>query len=296
MTEPWAAERVVDPDLAGRLIESQFRDLRPVQLELLGKGWDNTAYLVNNLSVFRFPRRKVAVPLLEVEARVLPRIAPKLPVPVPRPHWIGRPVLDYPWPFSGYSLIAGRTADRAGLDGPGRSALARPLGEFLKALHALPAEGLEGDTIGRADPKRLIERIGRALSKGGLLDDPSPAMAVAAECAGLRPGTRRVLAHGDLYSRHLLVDDEGRLSGVIDWGDLHQGDPAVDLSVAWSFLPPPARAQFRDAYGFIEEPTWRLARLRALHYGVVLLEYARSVGDDRLAAEAETILILAASE
>ena len=38
-----------------------------------------------------------------------------------------------------------------------------------------------------------------------------------------------VFVHGDLYSRHLLVDDAGRPCGVIDWGDCHVGDPAVDL-------------------------------------------------------------------
>jgi aminoglycoside phosphotransferase (APT) family kinase protein len=296
MTEPWAAERVVDPDLASRLIKAQFRDLRPVQLELLGKGWDNTAYLVNNLIVFRFPRRKIAVPLIEIEARVLPRIAPKLPLPVPRPRWVGKPTEEYPWPFLGYSLIAGRTADRSELDDRARSALARPLGEFLRALHAQPSEGVDGDAIGRADPQRLIERIGRALSGGGLLDDASPVMAVAAECAGVPPGTRLVLVHGDLYSRHLLVDDENRLSGVIDWGDLHRGDSALDLSVAWSFLPPRARDAFRKAYGPVEENTWRLARLRALHYGVVLLDYARGTGDAGLGREGLAILNHAIAE
>ena len=121
-------------------------------------------------------------------------------------------------------------------------------------------------------------------------------LAAAAECAGLRRGTRLVLAHGDLYVRHLLVDDAACLAGVIDWGDLHRGDPAVDLSVAWSFLPPEARDSFRKAYGPIEESTWRLARLRALHYGVILLEYARGIGDARLFREGRTILRLAGTE
>jgi aminoglycoside phosphotransferase (APT) family kinase protein len=296
MTGPWAAERIVKPDLAARLIDAQFRDLRPVHLELLGEGWDNTAYLVNNLIVFRFPRRQVAAPLLEVEARVLPRIAPRLPVPVPRPRWVGRPGPEYPWSFLGYPLLSGRRADLAELDDRQRRELARPLGEFLAALHAQPADGVDGDTIGRADPARLIEGISRVLSKGSLVGDPEAVQTAAAECAGLQRGTRLVLAHGDLYVRHLLVDDAARLAGVIDWGDLHRGDPAVDLSVAWSFLPPEARDTFRNAYGPFDESTWRLARLRALHYGVVLLEYARGIGDARLFREGRTILRLAGSE
>ena len=46
----------------------------------MGAGWDNTAYLVNGEWVFRFPRRTIAVPLLEAEGRVLPKLAPRLPL------------------------------------------------------------------------------------------------------------------------------------------------------------------------------------------------------------------------
>src|SRR5262249_54101918 len=157
------------------------------------------------------------------------RIAPKLPLPVPRPMWVGRPSRDYPWPFLGYPLIAGRTADVADLDERGRSVLARPLGEFLRALHALPSEGLAGGTIGRLDAKRLIGRIqGLMPAHDGAVHD------ILVASADLRPSGRRSIVHGDLYARHLLLEEDGSLSGIIDWGDLHEGDPAVDLAVAWS--------------------------------------------------------------
>jgi aminoglycoside phosphotransferase (APT) family kinase protein len=292
MTPPqWSAERVVEPELAASLLETQFPELGPIVLEPLGEGWDNTAYLVNNLMVFRFPRRQIAVPLIEIEARVLPRIASKLPLPVPRPIWVGRPSREYPWPFSGYPLIAGCTADVADLDDRGRGNLARPLGEFLRVLHALPSEGLAGDSIGRLDAKRLIGRI------RGLIEAPDAALrGVLDTSAELRPSGRRAIVHGDLYARHLLLEEDDSLSGIIDWGDLHEGDPAVDLAVAWSFLPPAARGVFRASYGPIDDGTWRLARLRALHYGALLIDYARGVGDGRLVREGQTILRLVAVE
>lgn len=64
--------------------------------------------------------------------------------------------------------------------------------------------------------------------------------------------------HGDLYARHLLVD-RGRLIGVIDWGDLMAGDPAVDLTVAVTFLPRAARASFE----MVRAGLWALAGARA---------------------------------
>jgi aminoglycoside phosphotransferase (APT) family kinase protein len=89
--------------------------------------------------------------------------------------------------------------------------------------------------------------------------------------------------HGDFYARHVLYHG-GRLTGVIDWGDVHIGDPAVDLAIAFSFLPPAARKIFRQVYGEIDDATWKRARFRALHYGAVLFEYGASTGDEAIRA------------
>ena len=42
-------------------------------------------------------------------------------------------------------------------------------------------------------------------------------------------GFEPALIHADLGPEHLLVRD-GRLAGVIDWGDMRLGDPALDYS------------------------------------------------------------------
>jgi aminoglycoside phosphotransferase (APT) family kinase protein len=303
MTEPWTPQHVVDPALAKTLIELQFPDLAPVRLESLGEGWDNTAYLVNETFVFRFPRREVAVASIETEARVLPELASRLPLAVPSPECGGVPEPRYPWPFLGYPHLPGRTADRAELDDPARAALARPLGGFLAALHGIPREetaswGLPLDTIGRLDGARMAARIRAsldALGRDEIVGGPDRWVAIASEAAALRAGSDLRVVHGDLYARHLILND-GALTGVIDWGDVHLGDPAVDLSVGWSFLPPSGRIPFRDAYGPIDEGIWKLARLRALHYGVILIDYGRGVNDPHLVREGRTILRLVVSE
>ena len=48
-------------------------------------------------------------------------------------------------------------------------------------------------------------------------------------------GFTPVLLHADLGPEHLLVRD-GRLAGVIDWGDARLGDPALDY--AWLLTGP----------------------------------------------------------
>ena len=86
------------------------------------------------------------------------------------------------------------------------------------------------------------------------------------------------------------VDDAGRAVGVIDWGDIHLGDPAVDLGIAHGFLPPAALDTFYRRYGSIEDAQLRFARFRALHYAVILPIYGRDVGDDALVREGLTAL------
>ena len=81
----WDAEHALDATAARVLLSGQFPDLALASVQPLGIGFDNTVYLVDDVWVFRFPRREVAVPLMERELAVLPGLAPRLPLPVPVP-------------------------------------------------------------------------------------------------------------------------------------------------------------------------------------------------------------------
>ncbi|HEY6908564.1 MAG TPA: phosphotransferase [Myxococcales bacterium] len=271
---PWAAEVPLGAAVAQGLVERQFPALAPARVELLGEGWDNTAFLVNGSWVFRFPRREAAVALLETELRVLPRIARRLPLAVPVPQLRGEPDLSFPWPFAGHRLLPGVTADRAALRPEERLRCAEPLGRFLRALHDIPPGGLPADGIGRLEAQRLRAEIRRRLADPpSFVDDP------------VRQPRADTLVHGDLHARQLLFEG-GALCGAIDWGDVHRGDPAVDLAAVHAFLPPAAREAFLAAYGPVDEETWRLARLRALHVSAALAEYAKETADGPLLEEA----------
>ncbi len=298
MTSPWSPERVVSAALARSLVEAQFPALAPADVEPFGAGWDNTAYRVNRSHVFRFPRRQVAVPLLITETRLLPAIAPHLPLPVPNPTFIGRASPPYLWPFAGYPMLPGRTACGAGLTEDRRIAAAEPLGEFLKALHAIPPaeavrHGAGPDPISRLDvagrrPKahELLHR----LAARGLIADPHPLAAALDDAPAGHAVRADTLVHGDLYARHLLVDEAGRLAGVIDWGDVHLGDPASDLAAAHLLLPSAAHEAFRRAYGSVAETTWALARFRAVWHALHVLEYGTDAGDPDLVRAADYAL------
>jgi len=183
----------------------------------------------------------------------------------------------FPWTFAGQRLLPGRTADQAALTVEQRSAAAAPLGRFLRALHALPLNA-GPDSFDRLAAEWMRARTAERLSELGIerprwFDDP------------VRKPVLRALVHGDLHARQILVDG-GVVTGIIDWGDVHFGDPACDLAIAWTFLPPPGRAAFFAAYGSVDPETWSLARLRGLHLSAALGVYAKHTSDDRLLREA----------
>src|ERR1051325_11789518 len=76
------------------------------------------------------------------------------------------------------------------------------------------------------------------------------------------------ILHGDLSAEHMLVT-HGCLSGVIDWGDVHVGHWALDLSIGWTFFPAEARDPFFSAYGPVDEETRKIARFQAARFATV---------------------------
>jgi aminoglycoside phosphotransferase (APT) family kinase protein len=101
---------------------------------------------------------------------------------------------------------------------------------------------------------------------------------------------RDVFLHGDLHFKNMLVDEQGKVSGIIDWGDMNVGHPACDLSVAYSFLPPQARPQFFEAYGEVDEETKRLARMIAIYIPMLIWMQAITDQDEKVAEEARTTI------
>ena len=83
-----------------------------------------------------------------------------------------------------------------------------------------------------------------------------------------------------------------RLTGIIDWGDVHLGDPAIDISIAHLVVPAAAHAAFRAAYGPIDERTWTLARYRALYHAILELDYGLRESDTGMRESGRTALRL----
>ena len=80
-----------------------------------------------------------------------------------------------------------------------------------------------------------------------------------------------VWVQGDLEGNCLIQD--GRLSGIVDWGSACAGDPAVDVQVVWSPLfTNDSRHSFLDALG-IDDATLARSRGAAINQACAALPY-----------------------
>jgi aminoglycoside phosphotransferase (APT) family kinase protein len=277
----WSAEVAVDAALVRRLL-AQFRELELRSLRLLAEGWDNSVWVVDERWAFRFPRRTIAIPGVERELEVLPQLAGLLPLPIPVPRFVGRPTDEYPWPFFGGPVLPGREVADAALSDAARRRLARPLATFLRALHSaeIPA-ALPEDPMGRGDMARRVPRTLDQMAEVaqlGLWRAPTRIERLLEEARALPVPEPTAVAHGDLHFRHVLVDDDGAPSGVIDWGDVCRADPSIDLLLLWCLLPVEGRADFLDAYGPVSEEQLVRARVLALFLCAALAVYAHHEG------------------
>lgn len=281
MKRPWEAEIVVTPAVVTRVVQSQLPDLAGQGIEFIGSGWDNDAYRLGDI-VIRFPRRHVAVDMVRFEAAVLDRLPRDLLLQVPRLHLVGKPSDAYPYPFLAYQMVKGTPV----CDTPGvhwDRADASALGQFLRMVHQVPVsvgKAFRGDTLRKADVAFRLGKCQEVLAElpEDALGVPKPDILRAAVALSQTTAAQvSALVHGDLYSRHVLVDGS-RLSGVIDWGDSHVGDPALDLSIAYTLLPSECEGPFFDAYGGVDQGTRERAMFRAVFYCVVLADFG--VGND----------------
>ena len=273
------AEVHIDLALVAALIREQFPQYAGRPLQHLASGWDNVIVRLGPDLLVRLPRRKVAVSLIEHEQRWLPVLAPRLPMPVPEPIHAGRPSTRFPWPWSIMRWIPGESADVSGLQGEEALRLAA----FLRALHqpapeeapTNPVRGVPLATRAAAVAERIVrlEKTTERVSAG--------VEAAWREALEAPPGTRRHWLHGDLHPRNILAD-EGRIVGVVDWGDLCRGDIATDLAALWMLFDRPDRQKALKAYGNVDEATLARAKGWGVFFGVVLLETGL-VDDERQA-------------
>jgi len=252
--------RLPDIDLAvvHRLVAAQFPQWKDLQIKpVIPGGWDNRTFRLGEEMLIRMPSAACYAGQVEKERHWLPKLAPLLPLRIPEPLVMGLPGEGYPWNWSIYRWINGETAaavaDRIDLND-----FATRLAQFLQALHKIdPAGGplpgphnfYRGGTLATydAETRQAIEVLKNRIDVRAAIEIWESALKTTWVKAP-------VWIHGDISAGNLITLQE-RLNAVIDFGQLGIGDPACDLSIAWTLFHGENRALFRKMLS-LDEDTW----------------------------------------
>jgi aminoglycoside phosphotransferase (APT) family kinase protein len=258
----------IDESLVRSLLSEQHPDLAVLDLRLVDGGWDNQQWRLGDELAVRMPRTQRAPDLLRREQRWLPVLAPRLPLPIPKPVRIGEPSELFPRTWTIATWVPGEPADRAPI-----SEYDDSLAGFLTALHVeAPADAPTSPDRG-VPLKTLTPDEWFAYAPSEVAGDVRDIWADAVSAPDWdRPP---LWVHADLHPAN-VVTANGALTGVIDFGDVCSGDPAIDLAAAWVLLPAGGAAQFFEAYATADDATIRRARGLAAVKSLFLIAMGRA--------------------
>ncbi len=259
-----AASVTIDEPLVHGLLVSQFPQWAELPIERVTPGgWDNMTFRLGDDLLVRVPRAAAYSEQVQKEHRWLPVLAHSLPLEIPTPVALGAPGCGLPWSWAVYRWIEGAAPSFDVADSPD---FASSLARFLAALQRVDPSG--GPPPGPHNFHRggslttYDAEVRQALAVLGGKLDTRRATAVWEAALGTRWRHSAVWVHGDVAATNLLVRGE-RLRAVIDFGLMAVGDPACDLSIAWTLFRRKGRDAFRamlplDADAWIRGRAWTL--------------------------------------
>lgn len=247
MREPTTAEiDAVRPTVTANLPGYVVRNV-----DFLGEGFDNRAYLVNDELVVRFSKEDdlaVRANDIQREAELLTILAGQTTVPIPAVRF-AQPAagcLSYQ-KLRGVALIDVPLPQRHAY----AAAIGQAIGELLTALHRLPQDRLAELLPRDAEPPTRWRNEAREIYDAVRVHLPTAYHAVIKRFLATEPppaAQSLMFSHNDLSIEHILVDTDGSITGIIDWSDAAIVDPAVDFGRIFRDLGPPALRSALGAY------------------------------------------------
>jgi len=97
-------------DLARKLISQQFPEYASLPIvDVEKQGHDNRTYRLGRHMLIRMPTDADYALKVPKEQELLPQLAKRLSASIPAPIKMGKPSTDYPYPFSIYKWLPGKS-------------------------------------------------------------------------------------------------------------------------------------------------------------------------------------------
>ncbi|MCL2017543.1 MAG: aminoglycoside phosphotransferase family protein [Alphaproteobacteria bacterium] len=213
-----------DRQTVEKFLKSRFAPITP---EFIGEGWFSIAFRIGSYIV-RFPKDGGTQYIHE--AAVCRFIAPSLSVPVPEIQNVSDEMQ-----YAIHRELKGRLWDGKTLlsmSVTGRANLAKDCAKFLSELHAIDRDAASREvpdlryiTDSGKDPEKCAAAFHGFLSPTQIESLISKYVA-----ANVAKHDELVISHRDFEGCNSVLDEQGRLAGVFDWGNCGLVEPAYDLS------------------------------------------------------------------
>lgn len=184
--------------------------------------------------VLRIPRRADMAPQIRQEKAILDLVRAHLPIGVPdweiaTPRLVAYPLLE-DRPVLTADPETGEVTWNLDRDDP---RFVESLARTLVRLHAIPPREAEAIGVKSSSPDEVRQEMRDAIDEVARELGIEPALEARwrrwVDDDGCWPGFSRFI-HGDLYAGHVLADEHGEITGIIDWSEGQVGDPATDFA------------------------------------------------------------------
>ena len=257
----------INENIVLTLIQEQFPEFEKLKIKKAPfNGIDNHTFCLGDDMLVRMPSDTSYASQVIKEQTWLPKLTQYLSTPIPKPIKLGFPNNEYPFNWSIYNWIPGKSANQLTLDNLELYELAKDLANFITELHLVPTfNAPAGGSHNYYRGCSLFHYHNEAISNIDIvknLVDSEKLLQIWNYAITTQWQNNPVWIHGDLASGNILIENK-KLSGVIDFGCTSIGDPACDLTIAWTYLHGQARETFKNKL-CLDADTWARAKAWAL--------------------------------
>ena len=204
-------------ELAKKLISTQFSEYADLNVtEIEEQGHDNRTYRIGDDMLIRMPKAESYALKVPKEQELLPKLAQYLSIAIPAPIKMGSPSSDYPYPFSIFKWLEGRSANHLLLANKSLENIALELATFLKELQGIT--DIEGPEPGkhnwwRGDHVSVYDK-GAKEQIANLVDiiDAVRALDLWERASATRWQEKPVWIHGDFAVGNILIENNESIS------------------------------------------------------------------------------------
>ncbi|QBD75512.1 aminoglycoside phosphotransferase family protein [Ktedonosporobacter rubrisoli] len=226
-----------------RAIHAAYPDFTIETVQLNQSGQFNDILVVNDESIFRFPKTPREAAKLVTETAILRSVQHHVTLPIPDPIYQSKQAASIGHVFMGYRLLPGEPLwpeTLPTLKDEEVQHLADQLATFLRQFHAIPVEALEVELPAFQGCEEWRELYNRFRSRLFPFMRAEARSLVTEQFENFLSDERNchyapTLVHGDFGRTNILYNAKTKsISGIIDFSEVRWGDPAVDFAAILS--------------------------------------------------------------